>query len=104
MLPEGTQPEREIVKQVLSYFLRNPKATDSLEGVAHWRLLEERVHRSLRQTELAVAWLVSHGFVQEIQTAGSARVFRLNEERADDAVRFLAERKTRIAEKTDAKS
>lgn len=86
------EPEPRIVSQILSYFVRNPKAADSLEGVAHWRLLEEQVHRTLQQTELALSWLVAREFLQEIPTSGSARIFRLNPERNKDAVRFLTER------------
>lgn len=92
LLPKETDAERQIVKQVLSYFVRNPKAADSLEGVAHWRLLEEEIHRSVQQTEAALTWLVRQGFLQEIRALGSARLFRLNPERGDDAMRFLQER------------
>jgi hypothetical protein len=93
LLPQETEPERQIVKQILSYFIRNPKAADSLEGVAHWRLLEEQVHRSVQQTEIALEWLVAEGFLQEVQTSGSTRIFKLNPERGEDAVRFIAEKK-----------
>ena len=91
MLQAESEPEWQIVRQVLSYFVRNPKATDSLEGVAHWRLLEEQVYRTVQQTELALSWLVVQGFLQEIPSPGSAPIFRLNLERGKDAVQFLAE-------------
>lgn len=91
MLQTESEPERQIVKQILSYFVRNPKAADSLEGVTHWRLLEEQVHRTFQETEKALSWLVTQGFLQEIQGSGSARIFRLNPERSKDAVQFLSE-------------
>jgi hypothetical protein len=34
-----------VTKQIVSYFLRNPNAADTLEGIARWRLLEERIHQ-----------------------------------------------------------
>jgi hypothetical protein len=95
LLLKESEPERRIVHQVLSYFVRNPKAADSLEGVTHWRLLEEQVHRTLQETELALSWLVTQEFLQEIPTSGSARVFRLNPERSKDALRFLQKQKQR---------
>ncbi len=69
--------------------MRNPKAADSLEGVARWRLLEERIHRTVQETETAMAYLVSHGFLEEITTAGSAKVFRMKANRVAEAIRFL---------------
>jgi hypothetical protein len=88
---EESKPRWEIVEQVLSYFLRNPKAIDTLEGVVRWRLLEEEVHRSFRQTELALHWLVAQGFVETLATRHSNEVFRLNATRREDAARLIAE-------------
>ncbi len=84
------EPEHGILEQILSYFVRNQKAADSLEGVTRWRLLEEQVHRTLQQTEAAINWLVAEGFLQEVQRAGQVRIFRLNPKRYRDAVHFLA--------------
>lgn len=89
--PTDPVPEWEIVKQVLNYFVRNPHAADTLEGVARWRLLEEQVRRNFQQTEAAVTWLVSRGLLEEVATAGSSRIFRLNATAHSDAVRFLAD-------------
>ena len=83
----------EVARQVLSYFVRNPQAADSLEGIARWRLLEERLHQSLRQTEAAIAWLVKKGYLQEIRTAESACLYRLGPDRQQEAVRFLSRRR-----------
>jgi hypothetical protein len=88
--PQEPVPEWDTVKQVLSYFVRNPKAADTLEGVARWRLLEEQVRRNFQQTEAALAWLVTQGLLEEVETAGS-RIFRLNAAALTDAVRFLAD-------------
>jgi hypothetical protein len=89
-LPQ-TEPEHEVLKQILSYFVRNRKAADSLEGVTRWRLMEEQVHRTLQQTETALKWLVTQGFLQEVQTTRSSPIFRLDPKRYTEAVHFLAE-------------
>ena len=93
MLPKA--PDYEIVKQILSYFVRNPKAVDSLEGVTRWRILEEKIHRSVQETGKAMAWLVEQGLLEEIEAAGSVPLFRLNPARHADAARILAEKRTR---------
>jgi hypothetical protein len=89
-LPQEAEAEPEIVKQILSYFVRNSTAADTLEGITRWRLQEEQIHRSLQQTDAALAWLVSQGLLQEVLPAGSPRLFRLNPERHGAAIHFLA--------------
>jgi hypothetical protein len=88
--PDDAGVELEIVKQILNYFLRNSKAADTLEGIARWRLLEEQVHRSFQQTESALAWLVKQGFLEEAETVGSSRIFRLAPQGREKVARFLA--------------
>lgn len=87
-LPRAEQ-EFDLVKQVLSYFVRNPNAADSLEGITRWRLLEEQIHRSLQETQVALSWLVEQGFLDEVKPAGATPIFRLNPERRADAVSFV---------------
>lgn len=85
----GAEAESKVVKQVLSYFLRNPRAADNLEGIARWRLLEEQIENSLRKTEAALDWLVREGYLEEFKAGASERSFRLNPVRSSDAIRFL---------------
>lgn len=86
--PSG--PQQEIVKQILSYFVRHPRAVDSLAGVARWRLLEEQIYRSVQQTEAALEWLVAKGYLHDVRQAGTDRLYKLNLKRRSEAVRFLA--------------
>jgi hypothetical protein len=66
------------VRQILSYFVRNPGAADSLEGIARWRLLEESIHRSVQETERALSWLVKEGYLLAIPQLHASRLFQLN--------------------------
>jgi hypothetical protein len=90
-LPHPSDVELEVVKQLLSYFVRNRQAVDSLEGLTQWRLLEEQIHRSLQRTEAALKWLVSKGFLEEVHLTGSVPLFRLDSRHVADALKFLAE-------------
>ena len=92
MLPQDKDSGADVVKEILNYFVRNPDATDTLEGVARWRLLEEQVHRTVDETAAALAFLVAHGYLQEVPTSGANKVFRLAPERVAEAARFLAQR------------
>ena len=81
--------EPELAKEILRYFLRHPQAADSFEGVARWRLIEEVVQRRVEGTHKALSWLVRHGFLREVSTAGTGAIFSLNPERQAEAERFL---------------
>lgn len=79
----------QVTRDVLSYFLRNPQAADSVEGVARWRLLNEIVHRRVDETQQALAWLVEAGFLTESALTGVEPVYRLRPGMAKAAERLL---------------
>lgn len=78
-----------VTKDVLRYFLRNPEAVESLTGIARWRLMQEQIRRSIEETQLALAWLVAEGYVQEETRLGTEKLFQLNPARKKDAELFL---------------
>jgi hypothetical protein len=77
-------------RQILSYFVRNPSAADSLEGIARWRLLEEAIHRNIAETEESLRWLVKEGYLVEMTQMHSTRLFRLNPAKRDEAESALS--------------
>jgi len=77
-------------RQILSYFVRNPSAADSLEGIARWRLLEEAIHRNIAETEESLRWLVKEGYLVEMTQMHSSRLFRLNPEKKKEAESVLS--------------
>lgn len=83
------QAEPEMAREILEYFVRNPRAADSLEGVVRWRLLEIVVRRQMEQAKAAVAWLVERGYLVENGTPASGPLYRLNEEKHADAERLV---------------
>jgi hypothetical protein len=62
---------------------------DNLEGLARWRLLDERIHRGLERVSRAVAWLVSRGVLLQEEAGTSSAVFRLNTARRADVDKLL---------------
>jgi len=80
------------VKEVLNYFIRNPQAADSLEGIARWRLLDEVVRRKVEETQRALEWLVKQGFLDKRTVAGREAVFSLNHEKLTEAEAFVSTR------------
>src|SRR5215467_11784011 len=91
LLPTNAlEPDETVVRQILGYFVRSHRMADTLEGIARWRLLQERVQLSVRQTEAALGWLLEQGFIEEVfpESVGNS-VFRLNRGRLSEAKRFL---------------
>jgi hypothetical protein len=88
-LVKKASAERDRVKQILSYFVRNPQAADSLEGIARWRLLDQAIHQAVNETRDALGWLVERGYLRQ-EAGGTAPVFSLNAERRGECERFLA--------------
>lgn len=70
---------------MLQYFLRNPKASDSVEGIARWRLLESVVDAMVTETHGALRRLVAKGVLAEENAPGMQTLYRLNRDRGTGA-------------------
>ncbi len=75
--------------ELLEYFLHNPQAIDSLEGIARWRLREQTIDRSVDEVNEALSWLVERGFLLQESTRSASSVFYLNLEKVAEANRLL---------------
>ena len=84
-------PVPSIAKEILAYFLRNPHAADSLEGIASWRLLDETIRRRVDDAQQALAWLVAEGYLRERIGAGTVPLYSLNHVRRGDAEAIVKE-------------
>jgi hypothetical protein len=82
--------------EILSYFLRNPRAIDSVEGIAQWRLLDETIHRNVREVAEALEWLVEQGFVMRKSLRSGPPVFSLNLRKATTARHLVTTAKPRL--------
>jgi len=86
---EQNTAEPEVAVQILNYFERNPQAADSLEGIARWRLMQEQIHRTVQETQLALEWLVQRGFVSEERRVSAGVLYKLNPEKKEEILEFL---------------
>ena len=74
---------------MLRYFLRNPQSADSLEGVTRWRLLEERIHHTLIETQSALQQLVTEDYLRVVSVPGSEHIYALNPSKQKEAEQFV---------------
>jgi hypothetical protein len=94
-LSKDPESDLDVARDVLRYFVRNPEAADTVEGVARWRLLDERVYCSLQQVTRAMAWLVAQGLLVEDQLPSSRTAFRLNQTALKQIERLLQQEEPR---------
>jgi len=69
--------DESVAARVLDYFRSHPQCVDDLEGIARWRLLEERVDRVVAETARALNRLVGDGLLERIDTPGLRPRYRL---------------------------
>ena len=74
-----------MVKEVVRHFLRHPQVVDTLEGIAHWRLLQESIHHTVEEVDEALEWLVSRELLVRTERLGGAPIFGLNPAKAAEA-------------------
>jgi hypothetical protein len=79
-----------VAKEILDHFLRNPEAADSLLEIARWRLMQEKVQRTVNATQAAVNLLVAEGYLQQETRLGSGQIFQLNPNRRRAAESFVS--------------
>ena len=60
--------------EILEYLARHPQAQDTVEGIAEWWILEQRVHASSAEVRAALDRLVARGLVSA-QSSQDGRVF-----------------------------
>ena len=82
---------KNVTRDILSYFLRNPHTADDLEGIARWRLMSETIRRSVEDTNRALGWLAEQGFLMRDITTGAGPIFRLYQVNRVRAEAFLAQ-------------
>lgn len=76
-------------REILQHYLANPQAADDLEGIAHWRLLDDFVQRRVEETSAALEWLVNQGVLTRTASPLTPPVYRLNREAITEAERLL---------------
>lgn len=80
-----------VALQILSYLSTHPNAQDTVEGIAEWWLLEQRIRHVSRHVKQALAELVAQGMVLE-RTGEDARVhYRLNPRKRKTLAQVLNE-------------
>jgi len=84
--------EPEAAAGILRYFIEHPEAADTLEGLAHWRLIERGAHWTIEHFAEALAWLVARGYLKQMSKPYADRIYSLSEENLEQAEKYLAKK------------
>jgi hypothetical protein len=85
--------QHEIEREILAYFLKNPDAQDTLEGIIEWWLLETYIRKQSILVKQALSELVNQGLIIEIQNSNAQRRYRVNQEKMKEIQERLKERR-----------
>ena len=72
----------QIEREILAYLAEHRGAQDTLEGIAEWWLLEQRIVTRAAEVREALGGLVAEGLVIEREGGDGRRHFRVNRRRA----------------------
>ena len=80
---------RLLADEVLEYLLEHPQAQDTMEGIAEWWLLEQRIRHAIADVEAALCELVGKDFLVARECSEGRIYYRLNREKEQEIRRHL---------------
>jgi len=97
MCPEELRSERtfqgRLSREVLSYLVRHPEAQDTVEGIAEWWLLDQRIAEVVGDLESVLRDLVRQEFLLASKCKEGRLYYRLNRKKEREARSHLQESK-----------
>ena len=72
-----------IADEIVRYLMTHDKAADTLEGVARWWILRQRIEESQQQVKKALELLCREGVVKAVPLVGGELLYSLNKERCE---------------------
>lgn len=89
---------KSLALEILAYLVSQPKAEDTLEGIAEWWLLEQRVADAVAEVNKALAELKSTQLILARQRQDGRTHYRLNPKKAEEVKMMLKENSDDVAQ------
>lgn len=89
-----TNSDVDQAREILQYFVEHPQASDDLEGIARWRLLQQHITWQVEQVRRALELLVHLDLLCQQETAASGRRYSLNGAKVAESKIFFAQQIT----------
>ena len=81
-----------VLFDILAYLADNPDAEDTIEGIAQWWLLEQKIRQQIPMVEKALAELVKKGFVLAQGGSNGRTRYRIDQRKQEQIREFLKRR------------
>lgn len=86
-----TDSTEKIAIRILSYLNENPQASDTIEGILHWWLLDRIIVEEEAVVKQVLTQLVERNLIMVAQTTDARPYYRLNTEQIDEVRKLLHE-------------
>jgi hypothetical protein len=60
------ETERDLYRTVIEYLTKNPDAMDTLDGIAEWWVMRQRIDTSVSSLSRVLRRLIAEGLVEDI--------------------------------------
>jgi hypothetical protein len=78
-----TNDDISMAKMILSYLIKNPEAKDTIQGIAKWWLLNEKIDQTLNNILNAMNFLTIQNLVHENNFRNDCISYQINEDELD---------------------
>jgi len=79
-----TTEKSHITCEILAYLAEHPDAQDTLEGIAAWWLLEQKIKHTTVEVEKSLAELMDKGFIVECDGKDLHTYYRINRKKYEE--------------------
>ena len=69
---------RSIAAEIMTYLQQRPMASDSLDGITHWWLVQQAIEKNIDLVEQALEELANEGKVSKQVNTNSDAIYSLN--------------------------
>ena len=92
-MPERVIPSATaapLTRELLTYWVEHPEALGTIESIAEWWILEQRIQRAVTDVRMVLADLVKKHFVVERCQADGRNRYELNRDKRNEIGIWLA--------------
>jgi hypothetical protein len=87
-----TREVSRVLFAILAYLIDHPEADDTIEGIAQWWILKQRIRQQILVIEKALGVLVDKGFVLKQCSRNGRTCYRINRRMHKQIAAFLENR------------
>ena len=74
----GKDDVKSIGAEIMMYLQQRPMASDTLDGIAHWWLVQQEIEKNIDQVKQALEQLTDEGKISAKMNANSNVIYSLN--------------------------